>query len=43
MTITPKAEDYVIIDGIKHKIVHIQPLGTLSNEPTAYEITMRIA
>jgi hypothetical protein len=43
MTITPKAEDYVIIDGIKHKIVYIQPLGTLSNEPTAYEITMRIA
>lgn len=43
LTIIPKAEDYVIINNIKHKIVYIQPLGELSNEPTAYEITMRVA
>lgn len=43
ITITPKKEDYIVIKGETYKIVAITPLGTMSNEPTAYEIVMRLA
>lgn len=43
LTVVPKIQDYIILDGKRHKIVTINPLGTLDNEATAYEIVMRLA
>ena len=43
LTVNPKKEDYIIIDGIKHEIIMIRPLGLMGNEATAYEIILRIA
>ena len=43
MTLTPKQQDKILIEENTWKIVSIIPLGTLSNEPTAYEIVMRLA
>lgn len=42
-SITPKKEDRIVINGDTWKIVSIIPLGMMSNEPTAYEIVMRLA
>lgn len=42
-TIVPKKEDRIIIGVDTWKIVAIIPLGTMSSEPTAYEIVMRLA
>lgn len=42
-SLSPKKEDYIVIKGETWKIVSIIPLGTMSNEPTAYEIVMRLA
>lgn len=43
ITLIPNKEDIIEINGIKYKIVMINPLGLLDNEPTAYEIIMRQA
>lgn len=42
-SIVPKKEDKIEIKGDTWKIVAIIPLGTMSNEPTAFEIVMRLA
>lgn len=39
----PKVQDYIVRDLKKYKIVAIFPLGILDNDPTAYEIVMRLA
>lgn len=39
----PSKYDIVIINQQQHKIVGIYPLGTLNNQPTAYQIILRIA
>lgn len=43
ISVTPKKDDYIIISGNKWKIVMITPLGLLNNEPTAYELIIRLA
>lgn len=42
-SIVPKKEDRIIINEDTWKIVSLIPLGTMSNEPTAFEIIMRLA
>lgn len=43
LTVVPKKQDYVEIAAEKYKIVSIYPLGIMSNEPTAYELILRLA
>lgn len=43
LTLVPKIQDYVIISSKKWKIVSINPLGILNNEPTAFELVIRQA
>lgn len=42
-TLIPKPQDYIVIKTQRWKIVAIIPLGVMDNEPTAYEIVMRLA
>lgn len=43
LTLIPNKEDLIEVDEKTYKIVTIIPLGILDNEPTAYEIVMRLA
>ena len=42
-TCIPNINDYIVIDNRKYKIVSISPLGTLDNEPLAFELVLRLA
>lgn len=40
---SPTIDDLINIDGSTYKIVQIKPLGTLNNQPVAYELIIRLA
>jgi hypothetical protein len=43
LTLVPSKYDFVEINNERYKIVAIMPLGIMDNEPTAFEIVLRVA